>query len=176
MSSLDRHTANFIHDKCFLGDLLADRTVILAMNTLGSRVRGARKLVRLDQGRISTVETEDGITDWIEASQIPDGGGNMSYLNDDRIETMFESEAPFEEDELFDTDSVMRESVRAIEDDIKEDEKTKARRLAYATYFTSCGGYQFWLCAIAFILLARMATILESYWLKEGIHIRILFL
>ncbi|ORZ00940.1 ABC transporter type 1, transmembrane domain-containing protein [Syncephalastrum racemosum] len=166
LSSFDRHTANFIHDKCFLGDLLADRTVILAVNTLGSRVRGARKLVWLDQGRISSVETEDGITDWLEAREIPDGGGNMTYLNDDRIETMFESEPPFEEDELFDTDSVMRESVRAIEDDIRETEETRARRFAYTTYFASCGGYQFWICAIGFILLARLAAISESYWLK----------
>lgn len=70
----------------------------------------------------------------------------------------------FEED-FFDEASIIPDSIRQEED---ENTVYKSRNYAYATYYAACGGWKYWTAAILFTLLARLANISESYWLKEG--------
>jgi hypothetical protein len=70
----------------------------------------------------------------------------------------------FEED-FFDEASIIPDSIRQEND---ENIVSKSRDYAYATYYEACGGWKYWTAAILFTLLARLANISESYWLKEG--------
>ncbi|KAI9321346.1 ABC transporter type 1, transmembrane domain-containing protein [Dichotomocladium elegans] len=162
----DRHTAAYLYDKCICGELMQSRTMILVTTDLGAWIRDARLLVRMDGGKISAIESEEGISDWIEANQMrADGSNSHNVVNDDRIDALFEIENAFGDDGVFDEASVMRESIRNTEDGMANE--GKVRDLAYATYFAACGGWRFWLAATAFTVLARTCTISESYWLKE---------
>ncbi|KAI9244357.1 ABC transporter type 1, transmembrane domain-containing protein [Phascolomyces articulosus] len=170
-TQFDKHTAAHLHEKCISGNLLKARTVILASTQLGAWIRDARLLVRMDHGTVGAMETEEGIIDWIEINHpMRSSDDNTSVLlddsvNDDRIDTLFESDPILGDDELFDEGSVMRESVRYTDDGMQDERKS--REVAYATYFSICGGWQFWFAAALFTILARITSILESYWLKE---------
>ena len=175
-SKFDKHTAALLHEKCIAGNLLKARTVIVTATQLGAWIRDVQLLVRMDNGNVGAVETEDGIADWIEANQHMRTEENTSALlddtiNDDRIDTLFESDnIIMTDDELFDEASVMRESVRYSDDGIQDE--NKSRDVAYATYFSICGGWQFWFAAALFTILARVTSILESYWLKASSKIK----
>jgi hypothetical protein len=69
------------------------------------------------------------------------------------------------EDDFFDEASIIPDSIRQEDDD---NIVYKSRDFAYATYYAACGGWKYWTAAILFTLLARLANISESYWLKEG--------
>ncbi|KAI8367772.1 ABC transporter type 1, transmembrane domain-containing protein [Blakeslea trispora] len=70
----------------------------------------------------------------------------------------------FDED-VFDDTSLMPDPIEQ-EEELSSEERRKRRDFAYATYASACGGWRYWIAAILFTLLARLASISESFWLK----------
>lgn len=167
-SSLDRHTSRLLLEKCIGGELMIHRTIIAVVSDIGGPwIRNAKLLVRMEKFTVSSVETQDDLNDWIEANQMRSDLLTQQDASDDRIDILFEQYDIFADDEFFDESSVMRESTRITEDVTPE--PTKPKRTAYTTYFGACGGWQFWLVAVLFTILARASTIAESCWLKVKI-------
>ncbi|KAI9031832.1 ABC transporter type 1, transmembrane domain-containing protein [Phycomyces nitens] len=159
-------TVNFLFDKCLSGELMQGRTVIITATELGQWACDAQLLVCLDSGKVSQMEREcDAISTWVFTHQARRDSSTAVVASDDRIEALFETDNIYTDDDFFDEASVLRESIACPEDITIED--TKARKYAYATYFAACGGWQFWMSAIIFTVLARVSSISESYWLKE---------
>ncbi|KAL0088903.1 ABC transporter type 1, transmembrane domain-containing protein [Phycomyces blakesleeanus] len=167
---LETPTVNFLFDKCISGDLMQGRTVIITATELGQWACNAQLLVCLDSGNVSQIEREcDAISTWVFTHQARRDSSTAVVASDDRIEALFETDNVYTDDDFFDEASVLRESIAAPEDITIEN--TKARKYAYATYFSACGGWQFWMSAIMFTVLARVSSISESYWLKEDVPI-----
>lgn len=164
-TNFDTHTAAYLRDKCILGELMKDRTIILVASHPNLWLRHVQLLVKMEHGKATLMEIQ-GDENFLNDNTMKEPG-DMEIANDDRIDALFEIENAFADDSVYDEGSVMRESIRAADDDMHDDE-AKSRDIAYATYFAACGGWQFWMSAIAFTILARLCSISESFWLKEG--------
>lgn len=163
-TNFDTHTAAYLRDKCILGELMKDRTIILVASHPNLWLRHAQLLVKMEHGKATLMEIQE---DECLFNDNMKETGDMAIANDDRIDALFEIENAFADESVYDEGSVMRGSIRAADDDMHADE-AKSRDIAYATYFAACGGWQFWMSAIAFTILARLCSISESFWLKEG--------
>lgn len=164
-TNFDTHTAAYLRDKCILGELMKDRTIILVASHPNLWLRHAQLLVKMEHGKATLMEIQD---DECLFNDNMKETGDMAIANDDRIDALFEIENAFADESVYDEGSVMRESIRAADDDDMHADEAKSRDIAYATYFAACGGWQFWMSAIAFTILARLCSISESFWLKEG--------
>ncbi|KAJ8657898.1 hypothetical protein O0I10_006426 [Lichtheimia ornata] len=161
-TNFDTHTAAYLRDKCILGELMKDRTIILVASHPNLWLRHVQLLVKMEHGKATLMEIQ-GDENFLNDNTMKEPG-DMEIANDDRIDALFEIENAFADDSVYDEGSVMRESIRAADDDMHDDE-AKSRDIAYATYFAACGGWQFWMSAIAFTILARLCSISESFWL-----------
>lgn len=167
--SFEKANELFIFEKCLLGELMTNRTIIMATSKLRPWARNARLVVRMEKGTVSALESGETITDWVEANQLPmDTMDAASSLNDDRIEPLFETMPVFDDDEMLEQNSVMRESIRAVDDELYLE--NQSRSVAYTAYLAACGDWTFWFAALIFMLGGRLASISESFWLKEGIR------
>lgn len=163
-ATLDKPVVDSLIEKCIRGELMQSRTIVLVTSTTDAWVRDASLLVYVNEGCVSTVEH---VAAWIESNPSCAADGSMHGVEkDDVLDNLFASDSTFADEDFFDESSVMREPVRCAEDG--EPEVRRSRDTAYAVYFAACGGWQFWVCAIGFTILARLANISESYWLKEG--------
>lgn len=180
----------FIYENCIRGELMKDRTVIV-VSTFPDMfwARDARLFINMgnatQEGFIDAVETNpEKIVALIKirrkSNKQPVEEEQHHAQHTDIIDALFNNPATgsgqnmhndtlFYED-FFDEASIIPDSIRQAEE---EDEEVrgilrKSRDYAYATYYTACGGWKYWTSAILFTLLARLANISESYWLKEG--------
>jgi hypothetical protein len=95
-----------------------------------------------------------------ERHSTDDGGAGMETLVDGVGNRMLD-------EDYFDGGSVMRDSIVET-DDGSHQTAAMSRDLAYATYFTACGGWFFWVSAVLLTVLTRISSLGECYWLKEG--------
>ncbi|CAO3611821.1 unnamed protein product [Cunninghamella echinulata] len=181
-SSLDEKVAKILLKRCTPdSELMKGRTIIISTTcNLESWARQANLVVRISSlhaidvlkqeaaiseiitetsannnmiSQLSTIDaarTRDYSTDGLESILEFDGGENIQHVID----------------EEFDAGSVMRDSI--IESDGGSQSDVYSRDLAYTTYFTACGGWGFWSTAALLAIFARISSIGESYWLKEG--------
>ncbi|CAO3621386.1 unnamed protein product [Mucor hiemalis] len=188
--TLGKLSSMFIYENCIRGELMKDRTVIV-VSTFPDMfwARDARLFINMgdttQDGFIDAVETNpEKIVALIKirrkSNKQPVEEEQHHAQHTDIIDALFDNPATgsgqsmhndtlFDE-EFFDEASIIPDSIRQAEE---EDEEVrgilrKSRDYAYATYYTACGGWKYWTSAILFTLLARLANISESYWLKEG--------
>ncbi|KAF7724816.1 hypothetical protein EC973_000701 [Apophysomyces ossiformis] len=163
----DQTVTDFLLTNCIRGELMQSRTVILATSDPETWACDAALVVSVNAGRVLLLEDREGaIDEWLMSNQ-PRTDQSLVATENDVVETLFDSDNAYADEDFFDESSVMRESVRQTNEGAREDHVSKTA--AYASYFTACGGWQFWSCAIGFTILARLANISESYWLKEAL-------
>ncbi|KAI7874792.1 uncharacterized protein EV154DRAFT_430271 [Mucor mucedo] len=189
---LGKLSGTFIYENCIRGDLMKDRT-ILVVSTWPDMfwARDAHLFINMacvsNEGTIESSETDpEKIVGLIklrrkshkkpQATAEPVMIVEEEVLNTDVIDTLFDhpegsthsthNNTLFDED-FFDEASIIPDSIRQG-DEQDRSLMYKTREYAYATYYSACGGWQYWFSAILFTLLARLANISESYWLKEG--------
>lgn len=188
---LGKVSCTFIYENCIRGDLMKDRT-ILVVSTWPDMfwARDAHLFINMtcvsNEGTIESSETDpEKIVGLIKLRrksnkqpqvELETVAAEEEVLNTDVIDTLFEhpegsthsthNNTLFDED-FFDEASIIPDSIRQGDE---QDQSLiyKTREYAYATYYSACGGWQYWFSAILFTLLARLANISESYWLKEG--------
>lgn len=183
---LGKLSSTFIYENCIRGDLMKDRT-ILVVSTWPDMfwARDALLFINMvcvsNEGTIESSETDpEKIVGLIKlrrkSNKQPAVEEEQQQLNPDVIDTLFDhpegsthsthNNTLFDED-FFDEASIIPDSIRH-QDEQDRSLMYKTREYAYATYYSACGGWQYWTSAILFTLLARLANISESYWLKEG--------
>jgi hypothetical protein len=180
-SALEKSTSVFIFENCIRGELMKGRTVIVA-DTDVFWAQDAHLLITMavptddDIGGIQDMETDpekimqlarkpNEKAKYVEEEQDSDAADAINVLFEHIDSSIIQNNSStlFEED-IFDEASIIPESIRQEEDHDTRD----SRDLAYATYYSACGSWKYWSAAILFTLLARLANISESYWLKEG--------
>ncbi|KAI8379618.1 uncharacterized protein BYT42DRAFT_333425 [Radiomyces spectabilis] len=167
-STFSQATTRSLYTKCLNGELMQGRTIILACQRRDAEwFQDAKLIVHMEAGRADICETPESILEWIQTNTVPSDRDTV-LRNDDHVDALFECGPALVEDDVFDERSIMRESTRYTEDDRGGHLPHQSRDMAYATYFSACGGWRFWMAAIVLTILARFASILESYWLKEG--------
>lgn len=175
---LGKTVSTFIYENCIRGDLMRERTVIVAAAypdmfwARDAAIFIHISLVSNGQGVVDSVETDPekivGMIKQRRADRLTLVDAVRHYdIFGDVVDVLFENNSVmagvFTEDEFFDEASIMPASIRLL-----DEEENAKRDYAYATYLSACGGWQYWSFAVLFTLLACISNIAESYWLKEG--------
>ncbi|CEP19654.1 hypothetical protein [Parasitella parasitica] len=190
-NAFQKLTSTFIYENCIRGDLMRHRTIIVTATWPDMFwARDAQLFVSLEHGRVAAMETDpEKIVTLIKLRREQrktkaEPKTAVVAVPADVIDTLYESTGAsstqnttlFEED-CFDEASIIPDSIRQDQDESVTATATataaantahKSRDYAYATYYSACGGWRYWMAAILFTLFARLANISESYWLKEG--------
>jgi hypothetical protein len=185
--TLGKLSSTFIYENCIRGELMRDRTIIVAVAHPDMFwARDARLFINMasgtHEGFIDATESDpEKIVALIQSrrksTKQPMKEEQHHVQNTDIIDALFDNPVNgsgqstynntlFDED-FFDEASVIPDSIRHEEEE-EEGLLYKSRDYAYATYYAACGGWKYWTSAILFTLFARLANISESYWLKEG--------
>ncbi|KAI7862297.1 ABC transporter type 1, transmembrane domain-containing protein [Spinellus fusiger] len=162
---LDTAIAHSLYKKCIQGELMQGRTVIITATEIGPWASHLQFLVELEHGKVIYTEKDsNAIIAWIHAHQTRQDNSVITD-NEDHIDALFETDSLCLDEDFFDEASILREASLAAEEPVFLE--NTSRKYAYATYFSACGGWQFWAAAISFTAMARLTSISESYWLKE---------
>jgi hypothetical protein len=188
-SSMDKHTSTMLLERIALGgsDLMKGRTVILTTKCkLGTWARSTKLIVSMTApAKIRIIQKQKYIMDFLDqhthnkdSDQQDDTSISAMQIGDDErygddeavgMDTLVEGAgSQFIDEDYFDEGSVMRDSIFETDDGGSQQTSTITRDLAYATYFTACGGWFFWVSAVVLTVLTRISSLGECYWLKEG--------
>ncbi|KAG1520063.1 hypothetical protein G6F52_008021 [Rhizopus delemar] len=174
---LGKVISTFIYENCICGDLMRGRTVVVVAaypDMFWARDAAVFAQVSRSEsgqdGYVAAVESDPerivGMIKQRRSDRLSNKG--TQEASGDVIDMLFENSnnlaGVFSDEEFFDEASIVPGSIRLI-----EEESDSRRDYAYTTYFSACGGWQYWTFAILFTLMARLANIAESYWLKEGL-------
>ncbi|KAM3589807.1 hypothetical protein VKS41_000661 [Umbelopsis sp. WA50703] len=163
LSAVDANTASHLFEKCLLGDLMHDRTIVLVSHHVRLCVGGAAYLVQMRKGHIA----RHGYVEDLRASgelgqifgddDIPDH--SIDKLDDGGIYTDEESDNSYAG-----SDVIRNTPKKLIEEEVRQIGTVKAK--IYATYLLACGGFFFWGTLLFFYIISRLSNIAENYWLK----------
>ncbi|KAG1469917.1 hypothetical protein G6F56_002980 [Rhizopus delemar] len=175
--NLGKVISTFIYENCIRGDLMKDRTIVVVTahpDMFWARDAAISTLLSIaenGEGYVEVIESDpEKIVNMIKqrrSDKLPSSRDTQHQETvGDVVDVLFENGSNligvFSDEEFFDEASIVPGSIRLI-----EEENDFRRDHAYATYFSACGGWQYWIFAILFTLLTRLANIAESYWLKE---------
>lgn len=165
LSALDVHTSRWIVDKCFKGDLLAGRTVVLVTHHVAMVAPTASYIVHL--GMDGTIESQGPI--------------EQALNNDEDLREAMEQDANEVENKEHAADvqdaTDNKEELangKAAEDAKKaagkltgEEEKSEGRisSKALIVFFKALGGPFFWFIFVTFVILGEGIQVGTNYWL-----------
>ncbi|KAH7340932.1 ABC transporter type 1, transmembrane domain-containing protein [Rhizoctonia solani] len=151
LSALDVHTSRWIIDKCFRGDLVVGRTLIVATHNVAMVSEIANFIVALEHGgRIlnqGSVETVLGST-----SKLREKVGQVAANN---------PEEPADE-ETAKTVTEQPNTKLATAEEVAEGHVGWS---ALKMFFFALGGVGFWIVYLTGFILANVAALLQTYWL-----------
>jgi ABC-type cobalamin/Fe3+-siderophores transport system ATPase subunit len=165
LSAVDANTASHLYEKCLLGDLMHDRTIILVSHHVRLCLGGAAYLVQMNRGHVVRHGNVEDLRNNGELAQI--------FGDDDVPDHITEFVKNDDEAGFNDQDSAKSyagsDVLRAvpkklIEEEVRQIGKVKVK--IYATYLLACGGLLFWGTLICFYVISRLFNIAENYWLK----------
>ncbi|KAI8581235.1 hypothetical protein K450DRAFT_233756 [Umbelopsis ramanniana AG] len=165
LSAVDANTASHLYEKCLLGDLMHDRTIILVSHHVRLCLGGASYLVQMNRGQVIRHGNVEDLRNNGELAQI--------FGDDDIPDHITEFVKNDDEAGFNDQDSAKSyagsDVLRAvpkklIEEEVRQIGKVKVK--IYATYLLACGGLLFWGTLICFYVISRLFNIAENYWLK----------
>jgi ABC-type glutathione transport system ATPase component len=148
--AVDAHTAKHLYEKCLMGELMRDRTLILVTHHVGLCLRGACKVVVMKDGHVVGQGTP---------SEVLSQG--ILEITEEQNETNTKNVA--EEPDL---SSVNLQKLSGKGDGKLITEEEKAEGIVdwnvYKTYLTASGGFLFW------TLLMFIFIITQSLQVGEG--------
>jgi ABC-type cobalamin/Fe3+-siderophores transport system ATPase subunit len=165
LSAVDANTASHLYERCLLGDLMHDRTIILVSHHVRLCIGGATYLVQMSRGQVlrhgyvEDLRSKGELTQIFGDDDIPDPA-TESVKSDD--EGVFNDE---DSANSFAGSDVLRAAPKKlIEEEVRQIGTVKAK--IYATYLLACGGFIFWGTLLCFYIISRLSNIAENYWLK----------
>lgn len=168
LSAVDAHTSKHIYQKCFMGDLLKGRTVILVTHQVRLCISGAKFLIKIDHGDVLGCDSIENLRNDGQLHQLL--GSDLQSKESEEEET--EAEDILEEEDEYDQNSSSldanldstTEAAKLIKEETSEKGQVKFK--IYITYLAACGGWAFWLLLIGSYVVARLLTFGENWWLR----------
>ncbi|KAF8722474.1 P-loop containing nucleoside triphosphate hydrolase protein, partial [Rhizoctonia solani] len=152
LSALDVHTSHWVVDKCFRGDIVAGRTVIIVTHSISMISEIANFIVVLGPGgRIVNQGTIETVL------------GSNPKLKDE-VAQQIDSEDPQPNRELTET-APKGSSADGRMTTAEEVAKGHVGWSALKLFFFALGGAGFWFVYMAGFIFANMASLFQTYWL-----------
>ncbi|RAH81802.1 hypothetical protein BO86DRAFT_313146 [Aspergillus japonicus CBS 114.51] len=148
LSALDHNTAEAVVNKCFLGPLMRNRTVVLVTHRTHLVGEIADQTVHIENGK-ARVETNQNVS---------------SHGSDDREGALSESTDTANEGEVSLEDASAAIPTKFIEEEHRAEWGVQAR--VYWKYIQA-GKYRWWLALFAVLTIYRLSSVGQSWFLKE---------
>ncbi|EIW78660.1 hypothetical protein CONPUDRAFT_167619 [Coniophora puteana RWD-64-598 SS2] len=175
LSAVDAHTAHHLYYKCIKGDLAKGRTVILISHHVQLCASGANYIVALEGGHVAFAGDRleflaTGLVDNIVPAKFDTEDANvntpsLTVLDSskiiDNIDKMDSSATDVPEAKA----DVAKKGPRKLVGEEKRAVGAVSNDV-WATYFDACGKYWYWSLFVVVFVLAALAPVAESYWLK----------
>ncbi|KAJ6572523.1 hypothetical protein DFH09DRAFT_1079729 [Mycena vulgaris] len=171
-SAVDSDTARTIYQKCLLGPLLKDRTVILVTHHFKLVLPGAHYFIRMDDGRIDIQGTvadlcAQGILEDIARAAAVDGKRRKSLIaaaafvgGQVAAEDVREPQKLVKEEHR--GDYLSSHSIRSN----KSETETGSVKLSVYKTYTAAGGYPIWILLTAVTLVRQLRNLGEKVGIK----------
>ncbi|CAG8562619.1 uncharacterized protein OCT59_007764 [Rhizophagus irregularis] len=155
LSAVDAHTAKHLYEKCLMGELMKDRTLILVTHHVGLCLRGAHKVIVMKDGRVVGQGTP---------SEVLSRG--IVEITEEQNETNKKSVA--EEPDLSSL-NLQKLSSKGDGKLIAEEEKAEGivDWSVYKIYFIASGGFLFWIFLIFMFIITQSIQVGEDWWIRE---------
>lgn len=163
LSAVDAHTSKHIYQKCFMGDLLKGRTVILVTHQVRLCLPGAKYFVKIDYGNVLGCDTVENLRNNGQLNQLL---GSEHQSEEDKEDEIEEITDPNDEDNSsteIDLDN-KTEAAKLVKEEASEKGQVKFK--VYITYLAACGGWAFWVTLLASYVFARLLTFGENWWIR----------
>ncbi|KAI0030294.1 multidrug resistance-associated ABC transporter [Vararia minispora EC-137] len=158
LSAVDSHTARFLFDKLFCGELLRDRTVVLVTHHVELVLPGAHYLVRMLDGRIDT----QGTVVELHAAGILDDIVRSEDAEVEREEQVTEAEKPSAEEIAV---GGKREKKPRTLVQAEERQQGSVKWGVYKTYLKA-SSYRTWIILAILVILVEVLALAEKVWIK----------
>ncbi|CAO3660699.1 unnamed protein product [Umbelopsis vinacea] len=165
LSAVDANTASHLYERCLLGDLMHDRTIILVSHHVRLCIGGAAYLVQMSRGQVlrhgyvEDLRSKGELTQIFGDDDIPDPATESVKSDDEGVFNDEDSANSFAG-----SDVLRAVPKKLIEEEVRQIGTVKAK--IYATYLLACGGFIFWGTLLCFYIISRLSNIAENYWLK----------
>ncbi|KAI9257101.1 hypothetical protein EDC94DRAFT_615397 [Helicostylum pulchrum] len=165
LSAVDAHTSKHIYQKCFMGDLLKGRTIILVTHQVKLCLPGAKYFVKIDHGNVLGCDTIENLRN----------NGQLNKLLGSDFQSEEEEEEEEEIEDIVDEDDDDSASMDADLDNTAEaaklvqeetSEKGQVKFKVYIAYLAACGGWTFWIILLCSYIFARFLTFGENWWIR----------
>ena len=164
LSAVDAHTSKHIYQKCFMGDLLRGRTVILVTHQVKLCLPGAKYLVKIENGQAlgcDTVENlkKNGLLQKLVGSELNAEEKKEEAIEDiiDEVDDEEEAEGRVELDKKQDAKKLVEDETSA---------KGSVKFDVYAYYLSACGKWYYWIFFFSAYVLTRLSTFSENWWIR----------
>lgn len=164
LSAVDAHTSKHIYQKCFMGDLLKGRTVILVTHQVRLCLPGAKFFIKMDHGEVLGCDSVENLKNNGQLNELL--GSEHQNDNDEEEEEIEEIADPNDQDNSsteIDLDN-KTEAAKLVQEEASEKGQVKFK--VYLTYLAACGGWFFWLAVIGSYIFARVLTFAENWWIR----------
>lgn len=163
LSAVDAHTSKHIYQKCFMGDLLKGRTIILVTHQVGLCLPGAKYLVKIDQGNLYGCDSVENLRKTGQLNKLVGDELKAEEAEDEDIENIIDLNDNDNDSTEVDLDS-KAEAAKLVKDEASEKGQVKFK--VYMTYLAACGGWFFWFVVLFAYVFARFLTFGENWWLR----------
>ncbi|KAJ4476620.1 hypothetical protein J3R30DRAFT_3759412 [Lentinula aciculospora] len=150
LAALDVHTARWIVDNCFAGDLMENRTIILVTHNIAVTRPIAGFVVAIKDGRIASQGTV------VEAL-----GRDFALAEEARREQQMIDKTEGEVDKQIPTEEGKRDGKLIVAEEIQEGHVSWS---AVKMYLTSMGGQYSWTFFLAFLFAIFITEILNAFY------------
>ncbi|GBB94776.1 hypothetical protein RclHR1_02410022 [Rhizophagus clarus] len=155
LSAVDAHTAKHLYEKCLMGELMRDRTLILVTHHVGLCLRGAYKVIVMKDGHVVGQGTP---------SEVLSQG--ILEISEEQNETKMKNVA-----EESDLSSLNLQKLSGKDDGKLIAEEEKAEGIVdwnvYKTYLIASGGFLFWIFLMFIFIITQSLQVGEDWWIRE---------
>lgn len=160
LSAVDAHTSKHIYEKCFMGNLLKGRTVILVTHQVRLCLPGAKYFVKIENGNALGCDTVENLKKNGELQKLI-GSELQSEKEEEEIEDIVDSSD--NETEEIDLDN-KTEAAKLVQEETSEKGQVKFK--VYMTYLAACGSWGYWFILIGTYIFVRLLTFAENWWIR----------
>ncbi|CAO3612252.1 unnamed protein product [Mucor hiemalis] len=163
LSAVDAHTSKHIYQKCFLGELLKGRTVILVTHQVRLCLPGAKYFVKIEHGQALGCDTVENLRKNGELLKLVGQELEDEKEEEDDIEDLIDTENNENESNEVDLDN-KTEAAKLVKEETSEKGQVKFK--VYLTYLAACGSWVYWSILIGTYVVVRLLTFAENWWIR----------
>ena len=163
LSAVDAHTSKHIYQKCFMGELLSGRTVILVTHQVRLCLPGAKYFIKIEDGQALGCDTVENLRNNGELQKLVGPELQAEKEEEEEIEEIIDAEENENETAEIDLDN-KDEAAKLVKEETSEKGQVKFK--VYLTYLAACGHGFYWVMLLGTYVVVRLLTFAENWWIR----------